>query len=200
MLDESLFHRCAKSWQYEGIEIIGINGYPVNPSTTKADVRFIKPHGSLNMMQCSNCNGTHINWFTKSQPRGEGERSSNNRRCTRCRSPLPERSDLMNELHLPPLYSKQAIERCKTAMTHAFAWANNVICIGYSFPLHDSYVFKCMDRGLQINHSNEIKVSLVLRSQSKTDALKSHLVNNVPAFKRSDISLIATNFKGFEHL
>lgn len=197
MLDESLFRRCTTSWAYDGVPVTGINGYPVSPGE-EADLLYIKPHGSLNMLYCGNCKGMHIHWFAQSIPRGPGSLASNNRRCTRCKRPQPGRSELMQGLLVAPLYDKEVIDGSRDAIIRAFAWANNIVAIGFSFPDQDSYFFDCMQDGLSLNGNPEITLSLVLRSQDGTNELRSRLLSRLPILTTPQFRVEATGYNGFE--
>lgn len=197
MLDESLFRRCTSSWAYDGISVAGINGYPVSPGED-ADMKYIKPHGSLNMLYCGNCQAMHIHWFARSVPRGPGSLASENRRCTRCKSPQPRRTELMQGLLVPPLYDKEVIDGSCDAIVRAFEWANNIVAVGFSFPEQDAYFLDCMNTGLSANGSPEITLSLVLRGQSGTKDLKDRLLGRLPILTEPRFTVNATALEGFE--
>jgi len=110
MLDESLFKHCTSSWSYDDIPVLGINGYPVAPPGVEADLLYIKPHGSLNMLYCRSCNAMHIHWFVRYVPRGAGEAAKDNRRCSRCKTAKLGRAELMAGLVSPRLYDKTIIQ------------------------------------------------------------------------------------------
>ncbi len=74
---------------------------------------------------------------------------------------------MLRDLTVPPLYDKEVIEGSKGAIRRAFAWANNIISIGYSYPDQDTYLYECMADGLAANYHGEVKIALVL---SSTDA------------------------------
>lgn len=197
MLDESLFNRCTSSWAYDGIPVYGINGYPVSPGDDP-DLSYIKPHGSLNMLYCRSCKGMHVQWFARSVPRGAGTLASDNRRCTRCRSLEPGRAELMQGFQVAPLYDKEVIEGSKEAITRAFAWADNIISVGFSFPAQDAYFLKCMESGLAANSSASVAVSLVLRNQAETNRLRDHLLDHVPILSGDKFRVEATHHARFE--
>ncbi len=202
MLDESFFCRFTKTWGYERIHLAAINGYPVTAGA-EADLLYIKPHGSLNMLVCPNCQRTHIQWFAKYVPRGGGKPASDNRRCAHCKDVLPGRKELLNGLVVPPLYDKEVIEGSKGAIRRAFAWTNNIASIGFSYPEQDAYFIDCMADGLRDNPSQSVTLWLVLRGKSGTtgtDALKQRLEKDtrlVP-FIGTLLKIEATDIKGFE--
>lgn len=199
VLDEALFWRFTKSWAYERIHLAAINGYPVSPGA-EADLMYIKPHGSLNMLVCPNCQRTHIQWFAKVVPRGGGNPASDNRRCAHCKEALPGRRELLNGLVVPPLYDKEIIEGSKGAIRRAFAWANNIVSIGFSFPGQDAYFVQCMADGLLENTHSEVNLWLVLRGKTDTDGLKCRLESDprLAPFLGTTLKIHATDLNGFE--
>jgi hypothetical protein len=199
MLDESLFNRCTSSWAYDGIPVHGINGYPVAPGDDP-DLYYIKPHGSLNMIYCRNCNGMHVQWFARIVPRGAGTIASDNRRCTHCKSPEAGRTELMQGLQVAPLYDKAVIDGSKEAITRAFAWADNIISIGFSFPEQDAYFFECMAKGLSNNQASTVSFSLVLRGHDETKELRDRLLTRLPILSEQKFQVEATKCIGFEDI
>lgn len=199
VLDEALFWRFTRSWAYERIHLAAINGYPVT-SGAEADLMYIKPHGSLNMLVCPNCQRTHIQWFAKVVPRGGGQPASDNRRCAHCKDTLPGRKELLNGLVVPPLYDKEIIEGSKGAIRRAFAWTNNIVSIGFSYPAQDGYFVDCIADGLLENPNAEVNLWLVLRGKSGTDALKKRLESDprLAPFVGTLLKLNATDLNGFE--
>ena len=199
VLDEVLFRRFTKTWAYERIHLAGINGYPVSAGA-EADLLFIKPHGSLNMLVCPNCQRTHIQWFARFIPRGGGQAASDNRRCAHCKDVMPGRSELLRDLTVPPLYDKEVIEGSKGAIRRAFAWANNIISIGYSYPDQDTYLYECMADGLSANHHEQVNISLVLRGRAGTDDLKARLLGkpNLSFLSEPRFTINAMDLAGFE--
>lgn len=199
VLDEALFWRFTKTWAYERIHLAAINGYPVTAGA-EADLMFIKPHGSLNMLVCPNCQRTHIQWFAKVVPRGGGNPASDNRRCAHCKDVLPGRKELLNGLVVAPLYDKEIIEGSKGAIRRAFAWSNNIVAIGFSFPAQDAYFVQCMADGLIENPHSEVKLSLVLRGKKGTEALKQRLESDarLAPFIGKLLKIDATDSGGFE--
>lgn len=199
VLDEALFRRFTRSWAYERIHLAAINGYPVTAGA-EADLMYIKPHGSLNMLVCPNCQRTHIQWFSKVVPRGGGKPASDNRRCAHCKEVLPGRKELLDGLVVPPLYDKEIIEGSKGAIRRAFAWANNIVSIGFSYPAQDAYFVQCMADGLLENPHSEVKLSLVLRGKKGTEALKQRLETDarLAPFVGTLLRIDATDLSGFE--
>lgn len=200
ILDEALFRRFAKTWAYERIHLAGINSYPVAPGA-EADLLYIKPHGSLNMLVCPNCQRTHIQWFAPYVPRGGGELASNNRRCAHCKQVSPQ-SGLLNGMVVPPLYDKEVIDGSKKAIVRAFAWTNNVVSIGFSYPEQDSYFFDCMAEGLGSNRNDKVTISLVLQNQAGTQTLMQRLLAEPRLAFLTDpkFAIEPTSIAGFESL
>ncbi len=199
VLDEAFFWRFTKSWAYERIQLAGINGYPVTAGA-EADLLYIKPHGSLNMLVCPNCQRTHIQWFSKVVPRGAGQLASVNRRCAHCKETLPGRRELLDGLVVPPLYDKEIIEGSKAAIRRAFAWTNNIVSIGFSYPAQDGYFVQCMADGLLENSHSEVILSLVLRGKSGTAALEQRLQSDtrLAPYVGTLLKINATDLNGFE--
>jgi len=199
VLDEALFSRFTRSWAYERIHLAAINGYPVTAGA-EADLLYIKPHGSLNMLVCPNCQRTHIQWFSKVVPRGGGKPASDNRRCAHCKTALPGRRELLDGLVVPPLYDKEIIEGSKGAIRRAFAWTNNIVSIGFSYPAQDAYFVHCMADGLLENPHSEVKLSLVLRGRIETEAVKQRLESDVrlKPLIGTRLKIDATDVNGFE--
>lgn len=199
VLDEALFWRFTKSWSYERIHLAAINGYPVT-SGAEADLLYIKPHGSLNMLVCPNCQRTHIQWFAKVVPRGGGRPAADNRRCAHCKEALPGRRELLDGLVVAPLYDKEIIEGSKGAIRRAFAWANNIVSIGFSYPTQDAYFIQCMADGLHENPNPEVTLSLVLRGIAGTERLKERLEADprLAPFVGTLLNITATDLSGFE--
>jgi hypothetical protein len=139
MLDEAIFMHFTRSWKYGGVKVAGINGYPVAKGIP-ADLSLIKPHGSLNYLVCRNCQRAHVNWFWSYRYTGANTPSVGNRRCTVCTEPSAGRPELMGSLTVAPLYDKKLIEKSYKAIKKAFAWADQVVSVGYSFPDQDTYV------------------------------------------------------------
>lgn len=199
VLDEALFWRFTRSWAYERIHLAAINGYPVTAGA-EADLMYIKPHGSLNMLVCPNCQRTHIQWFSKVVPRGGGKPASDNRRCAHCKEVLPGRKELLDGLVVPPLYDKEIIEGSKGAIRRAFSWANNIVSIGFSYPAQDDYFVQCMADGLRENSNTEVKLSLVLRGKAGTDPVKQRLESDprLAPLIGTLLKIDATDLGGFE--
>jgi|GEM_PF-7052264 len=199
VLDESLFWRFTRSWAYERIHLASINGYPVTAGA-EADLLYIKPHGSLNMLVCQNCKRTHIQWFSKVVPRGGGKPASDNRRCAHCKEVLPGRKELLDGLVVPPLYDKEIIEGSKGAIRRAFAWANNIVSIGFSYPVQDSYFVQCMADGLRENSHSEVSMSLILLGKAETAPVKQRLEADprLAPLIGTVLKIEATDFGGFE--
>jgi hypothetical protein len=202
VLDEALFRRFTRSWAYELIHLAGINGYPVS-SGAEPDLLFIKPHGSLNMLVCPNCQRTHIQWFARSIPRGGGNLAADNRQCAHCKSRFDGIRSLLDGMLVPPLYDKEVIDGSKPAIRRAFQWANRIVSIGFSFPQQDSYFFDCMAEGLLANPSTEIRIWLVLQGSSGADGattLRQRLLAE-PRLRflvEPKFSIAATDLRGFE--
>lgn len=199
MLDESLFWRFTKAWAYERIHLAAINGYPVSAGA-EADLLYIKPHGSLNMLVCPNCQRTHIQWFARFVPRGGGKPASDNRRCAHCKDVLPGRKELLDGLVVPPLYDKEVIEGSKGAIRRAFAWTNNIVSIGFSYPEQDAYFIDCMADGLRDNPNMKVTLWLVLRGSKGTDPLKKRLEADarLAPYIGNLLQIEATDMDGFE--
>ncbi len=202
VLDESLFENFTGTWAYERLHLAAINGHPVS-SGPEGDLMLIKPHGSLNMFVCGNCGRTHIQWFARVVPRGPNTNALHNRRCTHCKVPLPGRKELLSEQVVSPLYDKESIDGSKGAIRRAFAWATQIISVGFSFPEQDAYFLECFETGLRANTNESIRLSLVLRSREGTTALKNRLDDN--KFLREHVStgklkIEATAIAGFEHV
>jgi hypothetical protein len=204
VLDESLFRRFTSCWAYEGIHLAGINAYPVS-SGAEADLLLIKPHGSLNMLVCPNCQRTHIQWFARFIPRGGGQPAADNRQCAHCESRFAGNRNLLDGMVVPPLYDKEVIDGSKPAIRRAFQWANRIVSIGYSFPQQDSYFFDCMADGLLANTSTEIRIWLALRGSSGTDgtaALRDRLLAEprLRFLSQARFSVEASDVRGFEEV
>ena len=199
VLDEALFWRFTRSWAYERIHLAAINGYPVSAGA-EADLLYIKPHGSLNMLVCPNCQRTQIQWFAKVVPRGGGSLASDNRRCAHCKEVLPGRRELLDGLVVAPLYDKEVIEGSKGAIRRAFSWANNIISVGFSYPEQDGYFLQCMADGLRDNPHHNVTLSLVLRGVSGTVPVKQRL-ESTPCLEPlidTPLKIDATDLPGFE--
>jgi hypothetical protein len=199
MLDESLFWRFTKAWAYERIHLAAINGYPVSAGA-EADLLYIKPHGSLNMLVCPNCQRTHIQWFARFVPRGGGKPASDNRRCAHCKDVLPGRKELLDGLVVPPLYDKEVIEGSKGAIRRAFAWTNNIVSIGFSYPEQDAYFIDCVADGLRDNPNTKVTLWLVLRGTKGTAPLKKRLEadSRLAPYIGNLLQIEATDVDGFE--
>ena len=197
-LDEAFFWHFTKSWEYGGLDLAGVNGHPVGPGV-KADVIFIKPHGSLNLLRCNKCARAHLQWFRRYLPTGVGQQSADNRRCVHCTEALPGRPELMGQFVVPPLYDKKAIAQSKAAIRNAFSWAENVVAIGFSFPSQDAYFLKCMTDGLKRNKSRLVTLYIVGQNKNGAKLTKQQLLRNslLQPFKKM-LKVIAVDAGGFE--
>lgn len=201
MLDEAIFRQYPGRWQYEGIQVVAINGNPIKQRKKRRnDLLLIKPHGSLNLMECKNCRSVHLNWLMKYAVRGEWQLAINNRRCTICTKPVSKRKDLTTDLQLSPLYGKQAIHDCRKSIIDAFSWATNIISVGFSFPDQDEYLFRCINAGIKNNKSSKIVISLVSQSKSGTEKLRTHLLNKLSTLTIRKLIINATDINGFESI
>jgi len=133
-------------------------------------------------------------------PRGGGKPASDNRRCAHCKDVLPGRKELLDGLVVPPRYDKEIIEGSKGAIRRAFAWANNILSIGFSYPAQDEYFVQCMSDGLRENPNSEVKLSLVLRGKAGTDPVKQRLESDprLAPLIGTLLKIDATDLGGFE--
>lgn len=201
MLDEAVFHGFTRTWHYGGMTISGINGYPVAKGRD-GDLILIKPHGSLHFLICQSCKRAYVSWFWTYRRTGENSAASDNRRCAFCKKPQPGRKEILSSLTVAPLYDKKIIKRSFQAITRTFAWAENVVSVGYSFPEQDTYFFNCMKQGIALRNGTPLLVRVVSHSHDSAKDIKKRLEKEL--FSRgvpgTAVKVSAEKLNGFEEV
>jgi hypothetical protein len=202
VLDEALFRRFRGCWSYDAIDVAGVNGTPMTQSGP-ADLRMVKPRGSLNMLWCPACGKVHIQWLLRYAAAGTDRPATSARTCPNCGCRTEsEPSDLGEGPFLPALYGKQQLTDCQDSIREAFSWAQQIVAVGYQFPTDDERLWPSIAAGLAANPHTKTTVWLVLTNQEKTDALRNHLLsdNVLPVLLDSRFAVTASNLAGFESI
>ena len=201
MLDEAVFHGFTRTWHYGGMTISGINGYPVAKGQD-GDLILIKPHGSLHFLICQSCKRAYVNWFWTYRRTGANSAASDNRRCAFCKKPQPGRKEMLSSLTVAPLYDKKIIKRSFQAITRTFAWAENVVSVGYSFPEQDTYFFNCMKQGIELRKGTPLRVRVVSHSHDSAKDIKKRLEKELVSrgVPRAAMKVTAEKLNGFEEV
>jgi hypothetical protein len=200
MLDESLFSLFTKTWEYGGVDIAGMNGYPVSRGKP-ADLMYIKPHGSLNYMVCRSCSRVYVYWQCTYRETGANTSASSNRRCAYCKKPRPRRTELLSNHMVSPLYDKTVIELTKRSIVDAIRWAQVVVGVGYSFPEQDNYFYECMRKGA-MGRSSPLRIQVLSHSHDSAmniaDSVQKHMLH--VGIEKTLFTVEALTLNGFEDL
>jgi hypothetical protein len=146
------------------------------------------------MLVCRACRKVHIQWGCTFVPSGADRPVTVSRVCPHCGAPTIADQDPDDALALPLLYDSLQIDGARTAIREAFAWAEQIVGVGYEISAADAPLFESIADRLQSNTHPQIDMWLVMEDQDEADSLRDRLLfsNALPAMRDDGINLRPT--------